>query len=398
MVSAGNNTSSGILIQRVSDGGQVRKLAWEHEGFAGKLLFSPDGSLLAAFSYDGFVKVWRVADGTLLQSFAGVPAAIQFMAISPDDQTLALPAADGLVFYGLANGQVVHQLQGNYNTIDQAALSPLGDRVAALIGSTDPEKSSVAVWTFPEGRMMYLLPNGGALGFAWSPSGDRLALAGWDGKIRILRSTDGTVLQTLAGHSQQVHSVAWSPDGTQLASSSFSVKVWRVSDGTLLHDMGGSGQGINSLNFSPDGKVLAGSDAAGKIEVWQTGTTKPIAELPVSVYGDSNVIAFAPDSSFLAVAEMSRLSLWHLDKTQSFLELPVTQAGVITLRISPDGSLLACGLTNGTIQLWQIPEGKRLQTLLSGTNGISSLDFSSDGKTLLSASRDGTIRFWSIQK
>ena len=397
MVSAGASTgNTDILIQMISSGAQIRKLTWDH-GYIVKLLFPPDGSLLAAFSSNGFVKVWRTADWTLLQSFDASSAESQFLDFSPDDQTLVLPAADGLVFYNLTDGHIVRQLRGHFNPIDQAALSPHGDRVAALISAATD--SSLVVCTFPEGQMMYLLTKVGALSFAWSPDGNRLALADWDGKIRILRSSDGMVVQTLPGHSLQVQSVAWSPDGAKIASSSMqSVKVWRVVDGSLLNDLSGLGGWINSLQFSPDRKVLAASSADGNIEVWQTSDGRRIAEFPVSTFGDSNVINFAPDGSFLAVAEQSRISMWHLNEDKPFQQWPITEGGVITLRISPDGSLLTCGLTNGTIQLWQIPEGKLLRTLINGNDGISSLDFSSDGKTLLSASRDGTIRFWGIQK
>jgi len=398
MVSAGSSTgNTDILIERISGGTQIHQLTWDH-GYITKLLFSPDGSLLSAFSSDGLVKVWLTADWSLLRSFDAGSAESQFLAISPNNQTLTLPAADGLVFYRLTDGQIVRRLRGHFNSIDQAALSPQGDRVAALISGAAPETSSLEVWTYPLGQMIYLL-SVGALSFSWSPDGDRLALADWDGQIRILRAADGTVVQTLPGHSVQVHSVVWSPDGTEIASSSMqSVKMWRVSDGTLLHDLSVSGGWVDSLRFSPEGKALAGLSADGKIKVWQTSDGQRIAEFPSTAFGDSNVIEFAPDGSFLAVAEQSGFSLWHQNEEQPFQQLSITEAGVVTLRISPDGSLLACGLTNGTIQLWHIPDVKLVQSLMSGSAVIISLDFSNDGKTLLSASRDGTIRFWGTQR
>ena len=398
MASADIGTDNpGILLRRISDGAQVLELAWEQPGFAGNLLFSPDSSRLVAVSDEGLVKVWKISDKSLVSSYSTGASRSPLQAISPNGQTLVLAEADGLVFYNLTGGQIVRRLDGHLGTIVQTGLSPRGDRVAALISSGDQITTSLMVWSYPDGQLNYLLSKVDALHFAWSPDGDRLALADWDGKIRVLRSTDGTVIQTLAGHPQQVQGVAWSPDGTQIASSSFSVKVWQVSDGTLLSDLGGSGQWIDSLHFSPDGKLLVGSDADGKIDVWLISDRKLIAELPVTAYRHSNVIEFGPDGSFLAVAEVSRLSLWHLNEDKPFLQLPVNNVGVNTLRISLDGSLLVGGLTDGTVQLWQLPQGKLLRTLKCGNDGISSLDFSKDGKTLLSASRDGTIRFWGIQ-
>ena len=140
-----------------------------------RLLFSLDGSLLSAFSVDGFAKVWRIADWSSIQSFDAGSAEIQFLAISPNDQILMLPSADGLVFYSLIDGQVVRQLRGYYNSIEQAALSPQGGKAAALISGAGPEASSLEVWTYPEGQRLYLLTRVGALNFAWSPDGNLLA-------------------------------------------------------------------------------------------------------------------------------------------------------------------------------------------------------------------------------
>jgi WD40 repeat protein len=388
-----------ILIRRVSDGTQIQQLSWENQGYTGQIRFSPDGSRLVALSSDGFVQVWRVSDWNLQESFAThFNNSGYSISLSSNNQSLAFSTPDGIVFYDLSNGQMLRRLGDHPQTIRQAAFSPQNDRVAVLFGDNDSENINLSVLALPQKQILYLLPKVGALRLAWSPQGDRLALANWDGTIRILKSSDGTLLQTLAGHPQQVQSVAWSPDGTQIASSSFSVKVWRVSDGTLLFDLGGSGQWIGSLHYSPDGKWLAGLDNDGKIDVWDTTDRSLISELPVSAYSDSDVIGFAPDGRFLAVAEQSRISLWHIHEGTPFQQIAIPQAGVITLSISPDGKWLTCGLTDGTVQIWQIPQGILLQTLVGGTAGISSLDFTNDGKTLLSASRDGTLHFWSIQR
>lgn len=389
---------SSMVLGSVANGAGYRTSTWSQAGFSGSLFYFPDGSFIVGLSNDGQAKVWRGKDGVFSRSFDISAARPQLMAISPLEQTIALLAWDGLVFYNLGTGRIVHRLQGALGAIGQAAISPQHDRVAALFEDTDPDHIGLAVWSYPDGKLVYRLPNAGALSLAWSPSGDRLALAGWDGKIRILNASDGQLLQTLSGHPQQVQSLAWSPDGSLIASGSFSVKVWRVSDGSLQSDLSGSGQWIDSLHFSPDGRLLAGYQTDGKVLVWQLSERKKINEIPVTPMGSSSLIAFGPDGRLLAVAEKARIWFYHLDEKQPFQQLPVLAADVAALRISPDGSWLACALTDGTIQVWQVPQGGLLQTFKSEMSAVSNLDFSQDGKTLLAASRDGTIRFWEIQK
>ena len=324
---------------------------------------------------------------------------ISAVAISPDGQMLAFSSTAGLVFYHLSGVVGDQDVVGFMGPIAQAAFSPRGDRVAALFGETDPEKSGLGMWAYPQGYLLYTLPRVGALDLAWSPTGDRLALAGWEGKVSILDAAGGACLRTLPGHPQQVQSVAWSPDGTQIASSSFSVKLWRVSDGTLLADLGGTGQWITGLTFSPDGKLLAGADGAGKIDIWDLQAKTRVAQLPVTVSGDAQGMAFMPDGKTLVVAEGADLWFYRLADFQLFLHVPgQSGAQVVALAIAPDGAWLACGLTDGTVQLRALPGGSLLKTLNAGSDAISSLEFSADGKTLLSASRDGTLRFWSINK
>ena len=392
-----NPDHSIILLGSVSDGTGYHTMTWSQGGFSGSLFYYPDGSLIIGLSSDGQAKVWRRKDGVFLRSFDISAAQPQLMDISPLGQTIVLLAWDGLVFYNLGTGKIEHRLQDHPGTIRQAAISPRKDQVAALFEDNDPEHIGLAVWSYPDGQLMYRLPNAGALRLAWSPTGDRLALAGLDGKIRILNAIDGQLMQTLSGHPQQVQSLAWSPDGSLIASGSFSVKVWRVSDGSLQSDLSGSGQWIESLHFSPDGKLLAGSEADGKVIVWQLSERKKINEIPVSAMGETSVVEFAPDGNLLAVAEKDRVWLYHLDEKQPFQQLPALPADVAALRISPDSQWLACALADGTIQVWQVPQGILQQTVQSGMSTVSNFDFSKDGKTLLAASRDGTIRFWEIQ-
>ena len=61
---------------------------------------------------------------------------------------------------------------------------------------------------------------------AFSPDGTSLASGSWDKTVKIWDVASGRLLQTLRGHTERVHTVAWSPDGRTIASAGFDKVIW----------------------------------------------------------------------------------------------------------------------------------------------------------------------------
>ena len=69
----------------------------------------------------------------------------------------------------------------------------------------------------------------------------------------------GKEVKTLRGHSDDVNSLSYSPDGKYLASGSWdnTIKIWDVLTGERVKTLGGHIYSVNSVCYSPDGKYLA---------------------------------------------------------------------------------------------------------------------------------------------
>ena len=94
---------------------------------------------------------------------------------------------------------------------------------------------------------------------AWSPDGTRLASAGDDKTVRVWDAASGALQATLTGHTDRVWAVAWSPDGTRLASAGDdkTVRVWDAASGALQATLTGHTDSVRAVAWSPDSTRLA---------------------------------------------------------------------------------------------------------------------------------------------
>src|SRR3989440_6829086 len=107
-----------------------------------------------------------------------------------------------------------------------------------LPGEATPVQTRLPVQTLP---YTYAGHKGPVLSVAWSPDGTRIASASVDQTVQVWEAPSGRLLQTCTGHRGPVLSVAWSPDGTRIASASDdqTVQVWEAQSGSLLQTFAG---------------------------------------------------------------------------------------------------------------------------------------------------------------
>jgi WD40 repeat protein/serine/threonine protein kinase len=251
---------------------------------------------------------------------------------------------------------------------------------------------------------------------AYSPDGTRLASASSPfgpqaGEVKVWDAQTGRELHTLKGYHGRVHSMAYSPDGKRLATASLdgTIKVWDARTGKeilTLHRGGKAGPKgvfgrVISIAFSPDGKRLAGGvDTPGQpmpgglIKVWDAQTGEELLKLQGPAGRTIVSVAFSPDGKRLAGTSSDNTVRVWDAKTGEKL---LTFQGPSSVTFSPDGKSLACPFGDKMVKVWDAETGKDLLTLRGHTDGVRSVAFSPDGKHLASASRDRTVKVWDVQ-
>jgi dipeptidyl aminopeptidase/acylaminoacyl peptidase len=229
---------------------------------------------------------------------------------------------------------------------------------------------------------------------AYSPDGSTIATASSDNTARIWTS-DGKLLHELKGHTANLVQIEYSPDGVTLATASMdgTAKIWSV-DGKLLFNLKGHNVPLGYIKYSPNGKtlitapfILTENDYAARI--W-SNDGRLLHELKGHTLWISNV-TYSPDGKTIATASWDKTArIWSNDG-KLLHELTGT-GGVTDIRYSPDGKNLVT-VSDKKVKIWST-DGILLHELIGHSEHISHIAYSSDGMTLATASEDGTFRIW----
>ncbi|MFL5588616.1 MAG: WD40 repeat domain-containing serine/threonine protein kinase [Ktedonobacteraceae bacterium] len=231
---------------------------------------------------------------------------------------------------------------------------------------------------------------------AWSPDGKRIASASSDETAQVWDATDGNHLNVYLGHSDSVYAVGWSPDGMRIASGSYdkTVQIWDATYGDHFYTYTGHSSWVWSVAWSPDGKRIASAGGDTTVQLWDATSGHRFYTYTghsASVYA----VAWSPDGKHIASASSDGMvQVWDAATGDQIYTYQPYSSPMWSVGWSPDSKRISSASSEGTVQVWDAVNGGHLYIYYGHSDFVRAVAWSPDGKRIASAGDDRTVQLW----
>jgi WD40 repeat protein len=389
-----------------ADGQPLASLRETHAGTALDAAWNADGTLVVTAGVDLAARVWDPATGNVVAVLLGHTGAVNGAAFSPDGRTVATAGSDGDVrLWTIPRPVVMH---GHELSITSVEFSADGEHLV-----TSSDDSTARIWDAHTGDEV--LDAAGCQRFGtfscftlgvsaarvaeldeperlrltdaeFTPDGERVLTAGWDGTVQLNDSTTGEHITALTGHDGPIWHASFSDDASRVvtAGQDGTARIWDTGTGDELVVLTGHRGLVSDATFTPDGAFVATSGEDKTVRLWDAHEGNQLRTLAegASMAGG---IAISPDATLIAVPFDETVKLIATADGSVVRELRGHTGIVMATRFSPDGRLVVTGAADGTVRVWLVDDGSELGEPFVHGGAVTAVAFNPTGDRIATA-------------
>lgn len=382
-----------------------------HTAAVRSVQFSADGKFVLSAGHDNTVKVWTVANASLLKTLRGHGSWVRACAFSPDGEWVLSGGYDNHArLWNVKQYEEVRVmrgrvLDGHQDAIMAASFSRDGHQIA-----TASRDRTAMSWNADTGAPLNEFREGHsflASDSAFFVDNKRLVTSAVDNTVRIWNVTSGVEIHQLEGTGRAA-AIAVSPDDRWIATGSDqrTAKIWNAATGGFVRELDGHKVEVTAVAFSPDSKFVYSGDANGRGVLWSRETGEQLQRLD---WHTSKIAAarFTPDGDrLLTASDDKNVCQWDVSKLAGDpaavallepLQLKHTDS-VISLDLSANGRLALTACDEGKLRIWDVAKGVLVRTFDSTASPVSGAAISRNGRLALSVHADErVVRIWNVE-
>lgn len=282
------------------------------------------------------------------------PMPVTALAFSPDARQLAVSGYYEVTLWDVETGVLLRRIGGLPERITSLAWQPK-TRLLAVGGGTPSQWGTVALVDPAADFAVQLLCDlpEMALSIAFNPDGSQLAAGSGDRTIRFFDVANRRQTRLLRPHADWVQSIAFSTDGTHLLSASRdrTVRVANTVTGQIEATYAGHDTAVLTAIFSRDGRTAFSLAQSSPVHLWEAASGRETKEKPFVMEGRPERLAWVSTG-------------------------------------------LAAGCADGLVRIYQVSDRQLLSTLYGHSDAVTALAVSRSSDVFATGSYDGTVCVW----
>lgn len=369
------------------------------------ITISPNGSQVVLIG-GGIATIYDAA-GTQIGDIKIGADYLYTLLYTPDGRNVVMTVGKNVFIASSQDFKPARTLSGHTFDARSLALSADGKRILTAAGD-----NTLRLWDYSSGATLRVFRSSRMVNEIGLSADGEYVLANYDDGSVVVYAVEALTPQSARQvHEWNLNSVAWSPNGQFLLTTSnegggAKVVLSDVEFGHPAFSLPGSDDtlpgaaSINNAVFTPDGTGILTGDNLGRVRLWRASTGAPvrvIGQLPDDYM--SQWVEVTPDSRYALVARYGGISVFDFSATggREVRAFAAPKAFLFTMAVSPDGTKVATGASDGRVFVWEFASGELLFEQREDKSQINTVNFSPDSKRLVTASSDRTIRVYNVE-